>query len=104
MHNQHDEKMLNYLKEQTSSEYEFATFDERKWGAENSKSELGAFYQLVPRLSDDGFFDWYNYKHCFNQRFRDKTDCAYIFINFYKWWIEDGKPSFDDEFKKSNNQ
>ena len=80
----------------TDQYYTFANCASAYWGKEGeSKPERWgseAYYQLMPKTTDDGFFDWYIEVRQYYQFFETRHDCVLQFIFYWNTWVKSGKP------------
>jgi hypothetical protein len=78
--------------------YTFASSSTMRWGKNGRIEQMDdntfpeGFVQLMPKTTDDGFFDWYGYHRGEQQFFGFKETCALHFINFWLKWVELGRP------------
>ena len=83
--------------------YTFASSCDMRWGADGEVQHIensdftGPYYQLMPEITDDGFFDWYCDLRPDQQFFETKEDCTLHFINYWHQWKHEKEKVADYE-------
>jgi hypothetical protein len=84
-----EKEARKYLKLFTGIDYVFAQGTHRKWGKsdEVKLESKSPYYQIMPDVFDDGFFDWYVTERSGRQFFELRETCIIHFLNYRKIWL-----------------
>jgi hypothetical protein len=79
-----------YLKLVTGRDYVFAQGAHRKWGkSDKVKLESNSpYFQIMPDVFDDGFFDWYVSERSGRQFFELRETCIIHFLHYRNIWLD----------------
>ena len=82
-----EKEARNYLKLMTGCNYVFAQGANRKWGEDDDELESKPpYYQIMPDIFDDGFFDWYVSERSGFQFFELRETSIIHFLHYRKIW------------------
>lgn len=86
-----ENQAVPFLRLLTDYRYAVEISMHRRWGDAETELEEGRFYQIVPDLVDDGFFDWYCDFRPDHQHFRTVEMALLHFVFYWHVWTREKK-------------